>query len=240
MREMLEHLPDPACIFLIDGKITSANSAFCVLYETNIDYLQGNNFPIVTNWAAKVKKKISGKNQLNFTEQVITSSGDIKNIDWLIVPKHDKELEFLAIGRDITIHKNYEDDLASELDLYKTMVDSSTHGIFVINSRGVITAANRAFVEISGYRKEDVIGIHFTKIPMMRIEDSEKYSNLFKNILEDKVKNPLEILWKHKNGELYSSKVCVNVVKRALRISGISCIVIYTEKLSNSEELAQK
>jgi PAS domain S-box-containing protein len=69
---------------------------------------------------------------------------------------------------------------------WKTIVDTMTDGLMVVDSEGVIVSANKAMEEISGYNKEELVGQSCEMLDCdscfkARAEGHDKYCALFKD-----------------------------------------------------------
>ncbi|MEA3430083.1 MAG: PAS domain S-box protein [Nanoarchaeota archaeon] len=228
----MQDYPDAICVFAMDGEVDNVNKEFCKLFETDSENVIGKKPESIVSWISKHRNKLSEHASVKFHEQVIKSDGTIKYIQWILklVNQTNKSLKCIAIGRDITELKESEENLNNQLNIYKTMVESATHPIFILNGKGVIIAANKAHQKVSGYKNEELVGKHFTKLPCFSKDNHNNYTELFKKILKDDFTNPIEIIGKRKDGIVYKTQISVNVSYKNLRVSGVTCIVLKSEK----------
>lgn len=88
--------------------------------------------------------------------------GTIYHEDQMITPlrNQDGEIErFVAIKQDVTAQRQSEQALARAEKEYRRLVNDVNDGIFVMDSKGVYTFANRALAKIHGFENErDVVG----------------------------------------------------------------------------------
>lgn len=152
-------------------------------------------------WTGKIKNK--------------TKSGDIYYVDTVINPILDKDgniIEFIGIRKDITKKELKKKDLKEKYSIkseefeevfrlseyYEKAMDKSSIVIRLTNNF-VISYVNENFCEMTGYSKEEIIGLHYSKL----IHKDNKKEDVFK--IFEKAKN--EGLWKgklsgfHKNGK---------------------------------------
>ncbi|KAB2887405.1 MAG: PAS domain S-box protein, partial [Desulfobulbaceae bacterium] len=72
-----------------------------------------------------------------------------------------------------------------ELDGYwKTVVNTLRDGIMIVNTRGAIVSVNRAFEQITGYTREELIGrsceiLHCESCARARAEGAESWCSLY-------------------------------------------------------------
>ncbi|NHN27948.1 PAS domain S-box protein [Flavobacterium jejuense] len=157
-----------------------------------------------------------------------TSSGDYKYIQWSDF-KYSDDL-FIATGHDITqkIIAEYE---------YQTLIQNAPDIIYDANKQGFITLINDATLRILGYRREEIIGAHFTHF--LRTEDKAKVLRFY--IPENKEQNDFEayvIPVKAKSGKMvwFSQKVRI---KRDLdnNLTGFSCVM---RDITNTKKLEEQ
>jgi len=65
---------------------------------------------------------------------------------------------------DITERKQAEKALRESEKKYRKLVDNANDGVIIINTKGYITFANKAFSKISGYDKKDLTRLHISKL----------------------------------------------------------------------------
>lgn len=121
-----------------------------------------------------------------------------------------KPLEMFGTHIDISEDKAREQQLALAADVYKYVHE----GILIANSRGLIVDVNRAFSQITGYRREEVIG-QSPKMLKSGIHDRAFYHNIWKALhLEGCWRG--EIWNKRKNGEIYPELLTISRVSDAV------------------------
>jgi two-component system sensor histidine kinase/response regulator len=74
--------------------------------------------------------------------------------------KNGEVVAMVAVARDITERKHAESALRKSEERYRTLVDSSLTGIFVVQD-GYIQFVNKQFVHMSGYTEEELIGMRY-------------------------------------------------------------------------------
>ena len=139
--------------------------------------------------------------------RVINPAGQIRYLLWSTTIRRDEAdrvLEFSSIARDITGNKHAEQGL----QLASMVYQSSSEGIVVTDPANRIVAVNPAFVKMTGYSAEEVIG----QTP--RILKSGRHEQIFYDAMWDALLqngNWQGELWnKRKNGELYVAWLTIN------------------------------
>lgn len=98
--------------------------------------------------------------------------------DWeigLVVTKHN---QYLRITLDLTKNNQH----ITPVNRYKLLVEAANDVIFEINNEGVFTYLNPKALELSGFKKEEIIGEHFTKLT--RPDWHAKTINFYKEQLD--------------------------------------------------------
>ncbi|EOU2462940.1 diguanylate cyclase [Vibrio navarrensis] len=117
-----------------------------------------------------------------------------------------KPLEMFGTHIDISEDKAREQQLALAADVYKYVHE----GILIANSRGLIVDVNRAFSQITGYSREEVIG-QSPKMLKSGIHDRAFYHSIWRRLhLEGCWRG--EIWNKRKNGEIYPELLTISRV----------------------------
>jgi len=80
--------------------------------------------------------------------------------------------EWNAIGiiRDITERKRTEKALAESENLYRTIIETTIDGFYIIDKNGKIIDVNTAYCQASGYSREELLNMH---VPEIDVSDSE-------------------------------------------------------------------
>ncbi|MBW1856572.1 MAG: PAS domain S-box protein [Deltaproteobacteria bacterium] len=138
-----------------------------------------------------------------YFEKDITMEGEIIDvqIDWNY--KRDKRrsvVGFISVITDITERKRAEEDIKKTKDHLDNIIESSLDAIIVTDDMGYITRVNPSFLQLLGYREEEVIGKHMIECAPMEegyyesttgelIHINEKFYDSMKNsmnkLLED-------------------------------------------------------
>ena len=107
---------------------------------------------------------------------------------------------------------------------YRTIVESSPNGMVILDLKGNVTFCNKAFLELTGFVKEDVSGKKFTKLPHLRKLDIPRYIRIFNSLIKGKKPKPFQVEWEHKDGTTHASEVHIGFARKNGRISGIVAI----------------
>jgi diguanylate cyclase (GGDEF)-like protein/PAS domain S-box-containing protein len=114
-----------------------------------------------------------------------------------------------AIGlvSDLSEQKKAED----ELRLFKRSVEASTEGVLITNAKSIIVDVNDAFENITGYKREDVVGA--TPVLLKSGHHNKAYYQaMWKSILQEGSWKG-EIWNRRKSGEIYPQWLNISSVK---------------------------
>ncbi len=109
-------------------------------------------------------------------------------------------------------------------DQFKNIVELSPIGTVIVDLRGKVTFANKAFFEAIGFAKEEIIGKKFTKLPHLRKKDIPRYIKIFNSLITGRRPKAFKVEWIHKDGTTHTSEVQVSFLKKKRKISGIISI----------------
>lgn len=102
--------------------------------------------------------------------------------------------------QDITSQKLMLQMLEESVDRYTSLKKYNLDAIISLNMNGVITSANPAAEQISGYTAVDLIGMHFTDLTHK--DESEWAKKLFQRIMNDGYFTSSEIRIYHRQGDI--------------------------------------
>jgi PAS domain S-box-containing protein len=151
-----------------------------------------------------------------------------------------KEVEYLiSIDSDITQYAQ----LQESADLYQAIVDKSPDGIVIIDpTRGLqkwpIVYCNKAFCEMNGYKRDELIGEDICFVSLVTLEEGETPEEHRKKYYDTLNKEPIKLFeekHKRKDGTIFpiqtsSCQVTLNGRKRVLG---------YDRDISEKERLNQ-
>ncbi|MFH0787886.1 MAG: PAS domain S-box protein, partial [Pseudomonadota bacterium] len=79
---------------------------------------------------------------------------------------------FVEIVRNITLRKALEKELRGTKEFLENIMDSSVDGIVTTDLKGKITYANRAMLEMLGYRRQELLGNHISILYVRGIQEA--------------------------------------------------------------------
>lgn len=117
--------------------------------------------------------------------EIIDPSGEVKG--------------FVEIVRNITLRKALEKELRGTKEFLENIMESSVDGIVTTDLKGKITYANRAMVEMLGYRKDELLGNHISLVYVRGIQEAWDIMNILG--ADERIEN-YEMQLKSKSGEV--------------------------------------
>ena len=204
-------------MLLIDpltGKITSANKAAISYFgypEEKLVGLPMNNISIFSeeDSAEEQEHAISdGSNTFRLKHRL--ASGEVRNVEVHLTPTENSgRTLFFAIIHDVTERTQAE----SKLRLAATVFSHASEGIMITSADAKIIDVNDSFTQITGYRREEVLGCN-PRILASGRQTKEFYIAMWSD-LNEKGQWRGEIWNRRKNGEVYAELLTVSAVRDA-------------------------
>ncbi len=252
-RTLVKRAPDSIVTTDVKGTILSCNPATVNLTGHPEDELVGKNFSKLGLLRAKdlpqytkilnslMKGKIPKPFELSWVHKDGTMFWGEAHIS--IMKKEGKTVGFQIITRDINERKKAEEQLKESEEKYRSIVELAPDGIITVDSKGVVTSCNTATSQLTGYSADEIVGKHFTKIPLLRAKDIPRYVKLFSSIVKGKIPDPAEFTWVHKDGTTRCGEVRIALMKEGRKTVGLQIAARditarkkAKEKLRESEE----
>ena len=141
------------------------------------------------------------------------------------------ELEAAQVERD-----RVEQALRESEERYRNIVELAPDGILTGNLKGVATSCNSAFLKLTGFSREEIVGTHISRFPTLRIQDIPKYVKVILSAMRGKSINPFEFIWVHKDGTHRWGEAHVGLMKADSRIAGLQLILRDITERKQAEE----
>ncbi len=121
--------------------------------------------------------------------------------------------------------KNTRAILSQSEQLHRTMIEKAPLGIFTVDTRGIVTSCNEAFIKMAGYSKSELIGKNIVHLPTLLKREIPKYLKFFKSIIRGNVPKPFKFNWMNKSGTLCTGELFVSLIKIDNKITGIQAVI---------------
>lgn len=191
------------------GTIIGANNAAADFYGWTVNELTSMNISRINVMSKEEKKQATldaidkKQNYFEFRHQL--KNGDIRYVNVYSGHIFEDTTELVySIIFDVTERKKTE----LQLRLISKVVSESPIGIAITNCNAEIEFVNKAFMEITGYSKEESIGQN-PKVLKSGIHSKEFYRKLWNTILKGEIWRG-EIQNKTKNGEKIWSRTIIS------------------------------
>ena len=218
-RSIIDTIADAYYEIDLAGNLRMFNDAFLKLNEYTREEMTGLN-------VKDYRSKENLADGLKIFKQVYKTGVPVSHMDWEVITRSGKRIQeefsvslirdaegkpagFRGIVRDVTERRQMEAALRISEERYRTIVESIPDPYSEIDLTGTITYVNQAFLNESGYSREELLGLNFRVLLDDRNIDlaTQVYRGVFKT--GRAVKN-LELEWKAKNGQVKLSEVSVN------------------------------
>jgi PAS domain S-box-containing protein len=238
-------------VFKSKGKIiTWCNDRVEEIYGYNKDELIGKEvfflFPEGVNrskFAGKVAGAIKKQGYFRGTHSVKRKDGRLAYVEYTISQIQGTEpIELISVARDITEHKRIEEEVAKSEARYRSLFETASSGVAIIDLKGEFILVNEALCNMVGYSREEIIGRNFSDF--LYPDDAPRLLELFMDGLTSQDKpSAIEFRTIHRDGRilwLYSSPTTLlqgnEPVGFSAIIHDITERVIVEKALQQSEE----
>jgi PAS domain S-box-containing protein len=109
-------------------------------------------------------------------------------------------------------------------------------GIVNLNTKGIVTSVNTAFLEGTGYSEHEVVGKHFAKLKFFRPQDTPRLLKLFSLITSRRASKKIQYAFVHKDGSLRQCEAFVGLEKAGGKTTGIQAMCVDTTTLRQAEQ----
>ncbi|MBU7046699.1 MAG: PAS domain S-box protein, partial [Theionarchaea archaeon] len=144
---------------------------------------------------------------------------------------------FVLNIRNITDRKTAEEQLRESEERYRNIVELAPDGIVIMDLKGFITSCNTAFLKLTGFTKEEIVGKHFSKLPTVRLRDVPRYLKVINSLLRGKTFSPIELIWVHNDGTARLGEIHASLMRRGIQIIGIQAVARDITDRKKAEEL---
>jgi len=185
-------------------KIIEENADSIIIVDKN-GIVQFVN-PIAERFFEREKKKFIGQhfgypitpesNEITLTRKggmIIIGEMNAVNIEW------EGESAKLLTIRDVSEHRMYEQRLQESEERYRDLFENSPYPILILNKHGVVVDCNSSLEKLIGFDKDDLINKNYEDTPLVPSEYKSLFNQIYKEILEGIIPDPIEIKLIKKN-----------------------------------------
>jgi PAS domain S-box-containing protein len=136
--------------------------------------------------------------------------------------------------------RQVEQALRESEERYRSIVELAPDGILTVSLKGVATSCNSAFLKLTGFSRDEIVGKHISRFPTLRIEDIPKYIRVMLATARGKTIKPFEFIWVHKDGTSRWGEAHISLMKEGSKILGLQLILRdITERKQAAEALRE-
>lgn len=229
-KTVVEQTRDALSIF-IDGRIVFANQATLDLLRVDrLDDIIGTN-PFVFG---DRNEPDSHMLETGFHKyQINTKKKEKLHIEISTNPiTYNGQRAILCFARDVTEKKRLELDKEISQERFRTLVNLVPDGIISLNPLGYATFANDAYLKLTGFSKDEIIGRHMTSMGTIRRKDLFRHIQTFASIIKGNIPPPMEFHWIKKDGTPALGVAHISVIE----ISGRKEILMITRDITDMKK----
>jgi PAS domain S-box-containing protein len=209
-RDLYDNAPVAYFSIGTDGRINGSNNATQLWLGYSADELQKMKiFDIYAEESKPKARLIFRKFQRGIAtenEEMVYIRKDGQKVYGLLSvnPLIDEQGQVIvsrSVVRDITKHKQADDKLRESKAFAENLIASMKDGFSILDNKGVHLHVNDALCKMTGFKREELIGVGLPH-PYWPEEEYEEIQKNFKDTLEGKFAD-FEVIFKRKNGERF-------------------------------------
>lgn len=170
-RDLVENSHELICTHDLDGRILSVNRSARRLFGYEWDeFVGGKNIrdvlaPKVRDQFEDYMKQILNEGGTSGTMLVQTRTGEHRLLEYYNSLRTEGVAAPIVrgIARDITEERRAERAVRESEERYRELFENSKDAFYVHDINGLYTSVNRAAEKLSGFRREEIIGKHFSE-----------------------------------------------------------------------------
>jgi two-component system cell cycle sensor histidine kinase/response regulator CckA len=227
---------DMLCIAAVDGRFLRVNAAWASVLGWKVEALEGKRFldfvhPDDLAATHTALALAAGKPITNFTNRYRGGDGDYRFIEWCSAPAPDGRI--YAAARDVTQRMEQERALRASEDRLRRIFELIPSPLALATLDGVIIDCNQALCQLSGYRRDELIGSTGSQIGLWpEAEPQERLAAL----AADDERQGAELTMRSRDGEIHT----LLVASRRLDIEGRPTLIFAAQDLSEKRALEQQ
>jgi PAS domain S-box-containing protein len=250
-RLMFEDSLDAMFVTTRKGIIRESNKAFIDLSGYSKEELHNINVIELyadSSYRKKFREDIERDGFIsNFEFKFKRKDGSIRDCLISATILHDKKGKvggYKGILRDITEQRLMEETLKESQRRYQSLFENSGSAMIIVDEDTTVSLMNSQFEEISGFKKEEVIGTSFTKyLPPEELERIVKYHQL-RRVNSGEAPATVDIKLKRKDGKvrdfLYNVSLIPGTMNSLVSLMDFTDIKKTEEALRESTENYKK
>src|ERR1700674_4080432 len=170
-REIVAALPDAVVVTGVDRRVATVNRAAAELFGRPLEDLPGTAVddllaPVERQHVAEREQRGYAGEEQRYETKVLRPDGVERDVAVSSTPLllDGRLVGTVATLRDITEQKRAQDTLARSESRYRNLFESASDAIVTLDANGRFTTFNHAAENISGYRREELVGLWFAPL----------------------------------------------------------------------------
>lgn len=238
----------------LEGRIIKCNERFACMIGYRADEIRGKTFQEITapedlQKSNAVLQKMTAElasvgSPSECEKRYVRKDGSLTWVKLTISIQRDnagRALHYITVVEDINARKiaeqrllRVQQDLQISEERYRTTFEMSSDAV-VINrlSDGVYVDANRAFLAILGYKREEVIGRSSLELGIWAEPDER--AKLVEALKLNSVRHNHETRFRRKSGETFWASMTASLIE----VNGVSCVLSVSRDISTAKEAEQ-
>jgi PAS domain S-box-containing protein len=235
-RFLVDNIDEIVLIISKTGDIIFANNKTAKTFGYSLEEIKGKSIAnfLTENSIKKamyaLEQEFLGKPQPEMELETKTKTGEVKilNIAPGSIPVYEKgKMIGIQVNcNDVTERKKAEEAIRGSEERYRNIIELAPDGIITADTKGMVISCNTAFVKLTGYSKDEIVGKHFSKLPTLSVNDIPQYIKLFSSVIIGKMPDePSEITWTRRDGTRCFGDISFSLIKKDQSIVGIQAFV---------------
>jgi len=240
-KTVIEQTRDALCI-VVDKKIVFANKAMLELFGLNSVSEFGDNpfrFAVPEDQDKLIKRVDEVHSEKNWSPalnkyKIRHRDGRIIHVEVSTSPvTYYGKNGLISFLRNVTEREMLEAEKQESQNRLRSLVELAPDGILTFDLRGVITSCNTAFLNITGYSAEEIIGENFLALKTLRKSDLKNSFRVFSTLLKGKLPPPFEFKYVKKNGSINWGEAHIGVIEVSGKREFIAILRDISERKKN-------
>ncbi|MBL8471915.1 MAG: PAS domain S-box protein [Rhodocyclaceae bacterium] len=205
---------DLLCIQRMDGSFVRVNPAFKRVLGYSQDDMAGRALlelaheDDISSTVDHLRRLASGL-PVVFENRCRCADGEYKWVQWNVNPVPHEKLVY-AVGHDVTQRRAREEALNAETAFRRAMEESVVTGLRMIALDGTIRYVNRAFMQMTGFSEDELVGCR-PPYPYWPADLREELQTVLDHALSGRIPpEGWEVRIQHKNGECFDVRQFVS------------------------------
>lgn len=200
-----------------DGRWLRVNRKLCEIVGYSRDELLALTFQDITHPddldidLSLVRQVLAGEiGNYSLEERYLKKDGSVVwiNLTVALVRKPDRSPDyFISVIEDIQQRKESERALAENAERYRSVIETSLDGYWVVDTTGHLVEVNNAYCRLSGYTREELLDLSIRDIDVA--QSDQDVSATIERVMRER-STIFETVHRRKDGEIWDVEVAIS------------------------------